>query len=1072
MAAIDRPCPRTFAHPRDRRPTSVRAPSRFHRRARGRPHARFPRRASRSATRRRRPVAAGAATTDHPEHGAPGPPFVGRERELVGLRDQLEAILAGYGGVALLAGEPGIGKSRTARCLADLTKARGGQVLWGRCFDAEWTPPLAPWLEAVGRWAADHDPDRLRAELGPPAAAAALAALVPAIRAALPALPPPAPLSADEERVRAYDAVADLLLGLARRQPLLLVLDDLHWSDAASLELLRYLGRSLATAPLLVLGAYRGDEIGGHHPLSAILADLHRETPLRLYALGGLDRRETGELLHRLAGEPVASSLVGAIHAETEGNPFFVRELFRHLAEERRLAPTADRGEPALGAGITLAGVIPEGVRQVVGRRLARLGAGANRLLSHAAIASGGFDFRLLQALTGMDETALLDALDEALASGLLRSVDERREAYDFVHAIVRHTLAAEWSPSRKLRLHRRLAEALEQTDPDDRAGHAAELALQYDASAALPGAAKGVPPALTAADAARAAGDRAGAVRFLRIARDLAVDPDPIARAGLLTKLALAEADALLLADARTTVEAAIVAMEEVDTPPTAIADFLGAMAIALDEGGIAVANWRPLVERGLALLGDQRDVTWARLMLARKPFAPLGAGPIRAARWLGSDPTAVALARAAGDEDDFARTIQPFDDRGPAETRALLGRARRWRQPAATIRVLTMIGADWLYHHGDLAEAIAAFEELRAVAERHGSVAALAEALIRLALVRIDLGEHEAAQQLAAEAGSALARLGPGHHLRPSAAWIDALLADHLTDDPAVWEGIAEFWEGYVLDPRAADNALVVDDAALAAYAHARAGHPADAHRLLLALTPLLDRPRPTDWLLNGAVAFGAAALWWMTTSPAAGGDAPTRLVEHFRRLARDLVAAERGDYPGTSNDLALARMAAFLDQPAEASEHFARARLAAAASRRQPLAAIADHDEALAILRWNRTTAEPNRASSLLASAERRFRVLGMTPWAERAATLAATAARRPASGSIPYPGGLSDREIDVLRLVAQGCSDRVIGDRLFLSPRTINAHVRNMLRKTDRANRTELSVWAMEQGLNAR
>jgi len=1010
------------------------------------------------------PAGRGSATDE--------PPFVGRARELGGLLGQLGAALTGDGGVALLVGEPGIGKTRTLQRLAGVAQARGARVLWGRGFDGEWAPPFGPWVDALGRWAAGVDPRRLREDLGSPAAAAALGGLVPAIRAALPDLPPPAPLAVGEERARVHDAVAALLLTLARRQPLLLVLDDLHWADPASLALLRHAGRGVAAAPILFAASYRREEVDHRHPLAEALAGLRREADAHAYCLAGLSPEETSALLARLAGEAVAPALAAAIHASTGGNPFFARELFRHLAEEDCLTTGPAADGLVLRDGVTLGAVVPEGVRQVVGRRLARLGEATNRMLGHAAIATGGFDFRVLQALTGLEEAELLDALDEALASGLVRTVDERRETYDFVHAIVRHTLAAEWSPSRKVRLHRRLAEALERVHAGHVAAYAAELAVQYHASAALPGAGRGVAPALAAADAARAATDREGAARFLRIAHDLAGDLDPTTRAGILAKLALAEADALLLDEARRTVEAATTAMARAAAPPEAVAGFLGSVAAALEEGGAPVAAWQPLVERGLALLGDRRDQTWARLTLTLKPFAPLAEGPIRAARWLGSDPTAVAIARAGGEE-EFARTVQPFDDRKPSESRALLARARGWQRPEATIRVLTMVGADWLYHHGDLQEAIVVFEELLAVAGRHGSLAARAEALIRLALARATLGQHETARRLVAEAEAILARLGPGHHLRPSAAWVEALLADHLVDDPAAWAGIARFWQGYVENPAAADNALVVDDAALAAYAFARAAQPGEASRLLAALAPLLHRLRPNDWLVNGAVAFAAAAVWWLATAaPTTDGSHPVpECAPAFRALARSLVTADRGDYPGASNDLALARMAVLVGDRAEAGERFARARLAAAATGRRPLRAIVDYDEALALLRWGGPTAD-RRPAALLAAAEDAFRALGMDAWAARAAGLARTAARPAPRPQPALPAGLTEREVDVLRLIARGHSDRTIGDRLFLSPRTVNAHVRNMLRKTDRANRTELSIWAVEQGIVSR
>ena len=553
-------------------------------------------------------------------------------------------------------------------------------------------------------------------------------------------------------------------------------------------------------------------------------------------------------------------------------------------------------------------------------------------MLSYAAIFAGGFDFRVLQAMTELDDERLLDALDEGLASGLIRPIEGRGERYDFGHAIVRQVLAADWSPSRLIRLHRRLAEALERVYAGREIEVAAELAIQYHESAALPGGEKGIDYALAAAAQARASAAREQAVGFLRIARDLAALSDQGVPATILARLTLAEAESLYLDDARRTVEQAMTAFIAAGTSPEEIATFLAVVAAALEDGGAPVADWQPLVERGLALLeaqpGAARGLTWARLKLTLKAFAPIARGTINASRWLGSDPTAIAIARAGGEE-DFARTIQPFDIRSPEETRALLLRARDWTNPAPRIRVLIMAGADRLYYHGQVREAIAVFDELLETSERVGSISGQAEALIRLAIAQTTLGEFERAQGTAQRARATVGRLGAGHHLQASVAWIAAFLADNLEGE---WRELADFWTAFAADPRAGENGLVVDDAALAAYAHARAGNVAESRRLLQALTPLLEHLAPTEWLVNGAVALAAATLWWLEASDLA----PTYRVlarvprrRRARRLPRNVERPDRGPDGG-------------LDRSARRSRRTLRPRPACRCHQRSPPAA----------------------------------------------------------------------------------------------------------------------------------
>ena len=192
--------------------------------------------------------------------------FVGREGELAALSADLEGAVAGRGGVVVLAGEPGIGKTRLAEELAAAAAARGALVLWGRCWEGEGAPAFWPWAQVVRAYVERSDPAVLRQEMG--AGAADIAQVVPAVRECLRDLPEPLPVEPEAARFRLFDSLAGFLRAAAARRPLLLVLDDLHWADAPSLALLRFVGRELEDAGLLVVGIYRHLEVERGHPLA------------------------------------------------------------------------------------------------------------------------------------------------------------------------------------------------------------------------------------------------------------------------------------------------------------------------------------------------------------------------------------------------------------------------------------------------------------------------------------------------------------------------------------------------------------------------------------------------------------------------------------------------------------------------------------------------------------------------------------------------------------------------------------------------------------------------------------
>ncbi len=426
----------------------------------------------------------------------------------------LDDAIAGRGRVAMLVGEPGIGKTRTAQELAALAETRGAQVLWGRCYEETGAPPYRPWVQAIRANVQQAGAQQLAAEMGP--GAADIAEIVPDVRGKLPDLATPTALEPGPARFRLFDSITTFLKNVAQRQPLVLVLDDLHWADRSSLLLLEVLAQEIGNSPLLLLGAHRDVELSRGHPLSQTLGALVREQLFRRVQLDGLTRQEVGELVKGSAGLTLTPQAAEAVHSRTDGNPFFVGEVTRHVTPED------------ITQGGDWASIIPEGVRDAIGRRLNRLSEQCNQMLTTASIIGREFDFRLLIILSGgVSEDQLLQAVDEAASGHLIEEVSGQAKRFQFSHALIQQTLAEELTTTRRVRLHARIAEALEQLYGDDAEVHAAELAHHFAEAQTTTGVAKLVRYSLMAGEQALAgyAWDEALA-HFERglFARDVAV--------------------------------------------------------------------------------------------------------------------------------------------------------------------------------------------------------------------------------------------------------------------------------------------------------------------------------------------------------------------------------------------------------------------------------------------------------------------------------------------------------------------------------------------------------------------
>ncbi|MGH9008367.1 MAG: ATP-binding protein, partial [Acidimicrobiia bacterium] len=354
------------------------------------------------------------------------------------LREAFKATTAGEGRrMVLLAGEPGMGKTTLCGEFTRAAHQEGGIVLYGRS-DEELAAPYQPFAEALDHLVA-HAPAQLLtahvAEHG-----GELAALAPGLSRRLDDVPPPATGDQETQRFRLFAAVVGLLAAASADNPVVVVLDDLHWADRPTLTLLRYLVGSSAPTRLLLLGTYRQHELTKSHPLTETLAALHREAGVTRLPLTGLDDVDVIALMESDAGHELTRSFVDLAHAlrrETDGNPFFVVQLLQHLVEGGWLFEDDTGQWRARGdlADLTL----PETVREVVGHRVARLGDDADRLLSTAAVIGPDFDIDVLGPVAGLPEPDMIEFLDRAVAAGLLTDIGPGR--YTFAHAVIQHAV-------------------------------------------------------------------------------------------------------------------------------------------------------------------------------------------------------------------------------------------------------------------------------------------------------------------------------------------------------------------------------------------------------------------------------------------------------------------------------------------------------------------------------------------------------------------------------------------------------------------------------------------------------
>lgn len=862
-------------------------------------------------------------------------PCFGRERELTTLLGHVADAAASRGRATFLCGEPGIGKTRLLAALAVAAAGCGAEVLSGRCLEGSGALPFHPFVEAI---------ETHLDVVGPPSGGLDLGRLINSRHAS----PPGPALQPDELRLRLFDGVARFLVGRAVDAPVVVLVDDLHWADEGTVAMLRHVARSTRGHRMLVVGAFRGGEVGGGHPLEDALGALRSEADCSVLRLTGLDRESVEQLMGVTAGAAIAGEFVDAVCAETHGNPFFAREVVQHLREDGALQSGPDG---RLGTRLPLS-VVPDGVRQVIARRRRRLGAGANKFLDVAAAVEGPFLFEPVCKAAGLSDDEGLAALDETLHAGLVVS-DAAPDRYDFTHALIRHTVYQQLNPSRRLRLHRDLAAALAESREAGARISAAEVATQYHRAASLPGAAAGIAPALEAAERARGAGAHDEQAMFLLMAGDLLPPGD--ARLGdLLGRRAVALGWSLRFDDAVNAARAAAAAGSG--------AAILAEVAVVLATAGSNTHAWLLAAEGIHTTTGPNGPdpVTWAALTL------------LDLDRREAADPDHPGIQM---DLPGRRIALRILHESGRLSRRGDLARyavaaihGSRDRVPASAADDPTVAA----FLLGDYTAAVPLFARAADAAEEHGQLAWAVYCRAGEGRCQVALGNIAAAASTLEHTRQLVARL-PGLAL----GW---QLLHHQGAEDAMAMAIDEDWpermEGFApwMDPgpeRHWGGAAIIS---IGARGQARMGHVHAALSLLA--RPVRALRQAPAWAPNyGRMASEVTETLWLLNRRDHLAVVESALRE--KALPADF------RFPMTDSRLALARLCALDGRAIEARHWFDAARAVLDAQGARPLRAVVDHDEALMHLRAGDRAA----AAPYIAAAATAFQRLGMTGWTRR-------------------------------------------------------------------------------------
>lgn len=955
--------------------------------------------------------------------------------------------LSGQGRLVMLAGESGIGKTRTAQELVNHALARDVAVWWGRCHSSQGAPPFWPWIQIIRSYCQTHDDEQLISAMGP--GASELSLVVPEVRERFPGLDPPSDLGPQHARFRLVESISTFFKRAAQARPLLLVLDNLHWADQPSLQSLETLSQELPGTRLLVLGTYRDDELARRHPLRRTLGNLTREPSFRRVILRGLGAAEVTRFIRQASSVIPSSGLAQAVHDLTEGNPLFMTEVIQLLLQEGDLAP--ERSMEPQNWSIR----IPVGLHEVIGNRLDRLSEECNRVLTLASVIGHEFELGLLENLVdGLSGERVLEALEEALEARVVEELPDAAGRYKFVHVLTQETLNQELSAARRARLHRRIAESLEELYAVNLEVHASRIACHF--AQAAPGT------------------DVEKLTRYSLMAGDRA-----LATYGF--------------EDAVSHYERALTAREghPID----------GQMAALLF--GLGRAN--------IATLPRHR-MSEAVAPLRRAFDYYVETGDVSRAVAVATYPVPTLAGHLAGVPEMVARALQlvPANSKSAGELLCTYGRvislqegkyreaqdafaraqtiARAFGETQQEIEVLVnAIEVDWYYGRWqDLVD-----RGVRVIALSRGGGYPYASALSHylVGMVLLVRGNLERARPHAMQGLAMAERLRDRQRLA-GALFINGSLASLEGD----WSAARGFYDRGLStmpsDPRLLTGRALLEyevgdfDAGAAYLERLREQLPTDApvpgleHALVAVAIPLAARISGVSDRNHQAEAAADIVLSSTAVTPAVAAIARVGLaVQAVNR--NDAVAAQaqlvaldsarNTIMPGTmiSTDRLLGLLAETTGKIDIAIGHFDAALSFCRNAGFRPEYARTACDQANILLQRN-CSGDPKRAAGLLEESFDIARQLGMAPLLQQVVARQAQAEAEPRQPP-QYPDGLTHREVEVLQLIARGRSNRDIAQDLVLSVRTVERHITNIYGKINARGRADATAYTLSHHL---
>ena len=988
------------------------------------------------------------------------PIIVGRRVEIESLQRALEQVRSGQGETLVLSGEAGVGKSRLIKEMSGRAAGLGFLGLQGHCFEPDVALPYAPLVDLLRTRMADMSAEKLADVF---ATAPELSTLLPDLATGVPRVMPPAPLEPEQEKRRLFHSLARFIVAQTSAQPVLMMVEDLHWSDATSLEFLLYLSRHTAVHPLLLMLSYRSDEVSPG--LRHFLAELDRERLAQELVLTTLARSSVEAMLRAIFDQkrPVRGDFVDALYTLTEGNPFFVEETLKALAVSDNLAGSKGPWNSERLDDVR----IPRTVQDAVLRHLIRVGARAQQALTVAAVAGRRFDFSLLRELTGQDESELLQDMKELVAAQLV--VEQSAERFAFRHTLTRQAIYAQLLARERQELHRAIVEAIERLHTGSLDAHLPDLA--YHAYAAERWE-KALPYARRMGEQAQAMGAPRAAIEHFTHA--------------------LEAVSQLGQPPSRELYHARGQAYETQGEFAQAQDDYLRALdaARSVGDGG---AEWQALLDLGFLWLARDYDLAGGFFHRARD-LASRTDDPKRLAHSLNRLGNWYANLDRPHEGQDLHRQalaiFRDLDDRpGIAETLDLLA-------------VATHVG-------GDRRGAITHFEEAAALFRELGDRRALASVLATLGHLRCASLVFVTLPGAAPSSGQALRECEEALTITRTIGWRSGE-AYALSEMAACLSAEGEYGRALAAAQESLAVAEEIEHREWLAIAHSTLGMTnldlLDAHTARWHCERAYAQARETG--AHHLIGLAAAFLAWAHLL----GEEP----ERAKAVLQDLVAPEAPVETLTQSvllaaygELSLARGdPALALGVADQLITWAEQSLGAGVIPRlwklrgEALAALGRTAEAEAVLGAARDTAHAQGSCPLLwrlhvalgalfqaqarrTEAEQAY-AAARSLIKELAATIPDEVVREAfcsrALASIPAPrppsprriakdryGGLTAREREVVAHIARGLSNRQIAEALVISERTVEAHSGHIRAKLGCASRAQVAAWAVAQGL---